>query len=100
MAMAAVEASPIQASFTLKVTFTLAPSRETAVDLADLDPGDPHLVAVAQPGGLGEVGAVGRAAADERQRVGVVRGQADQGQDQQPHQADRDGVALLHGLEA
>ena len=63
-------------------------------DLADLDARDAYLVAGVQPGRLGEVRAVRRAAADDGQVVGGVRGRAQAEQDHEADDGDRDGVAL------
>ena len=46
---------------------TWSPSSATVVDLADADAGDADLVVGLEAAGLGEVGVVGVAAADQRQ---------------------------------
>lgn len=51
-----------------------------------------------RPHGFGEVGAVGGAALDERQRVGTPGGEAEQGQDEEPDDGDGDRVAFPDGV--
>jgi hypothetical protein len=69
------------------------------LDLADLDPGDPHLVARLETARLREGGAVRLAVTDHRQAVGVERGHGQQREDGESDGADDDGVALAEGAE-
>src|SRR5207248_3361787 len=61
--------------------------------LADVDPGDGHVVTGDQAGVLGEVRRVGGAAADDRQVVGVEGGQHQQHDHGQADHADDVRVA-------
>ena len=79
---------------TLKPTLTLSPSSSIELDLADPDAGDPDLVVDLQPAGLGELGVVGVAAADQRQVGGPEGGQDQQRDHGQADRPDDDGVAL------
>ena len=54
-------------SVTLKSTTHVVAVQVDLLHLADLDPGDPHVVAGLEAAGLGERGRVGRRRADERQ---------------------------------
>ena len=71
---------PTKASWTRNSTVTAPSSSAQALDLADLDAGDAHRVVGLQPGGLGELGLVDGAAADERQGL-RVEGQQHQDRD-------------------
>ena len=69
--LARVSVPNFEGVLTLKVTSTLLPSSSMPVDLADADAGDPDLVVGLEAAGLGEVGVVGVAAADQRQVAGL-----------------------------
>ena len=68
-----------------------------ALDLADPDAGDADLVVGLEPAGLGEVGVVGVAAADQRQVLGPEGGQDQHGDHGEAHGPDDHGVALAEG---
>jgi hypothetical protein len=64
------------------------------LDLADLDPGDPYFVARLEPARFREGRAVRPAAADQRETVGVERGEGQQREGGESGGADDDGVAV------
>ena len=68
------------------------------LDLADADAGDPDLVVGLEAAGLGEGGVVGVAAADDRQVLGVERGEDQQRHDGEADRPDDDGVAFAEGV--
>ncbi len=89
--------NPSSAS-TLKVDDDQAVVEGDLVDLADPDAGDPDLVALLEPAGLGEGGAVGVAAADQGQVVGPQGCDEQQPQGEEADEPDDHGVALAEGF--
>ena len=69
-----------------------------ALDLADRDTGDPHLVAGLERADLGEVGVIGVAAADDRQAVGAEGAEHHQRDHGDADDADDDGIAFAEWL--